>query len=183
VPDEVARRSCTFVAGGERRRCISRRWDLHRAFLRAFSSIHTHLYELSGGTIGARVRAAPVLVLTTRGRRSGKLRTTPLLYLTDGERLVVVASNGGAPRNPGWFFNLEAHPDAVVQVRREHRRVQARRATAEERDRYWRQLVAIYPAYESYRAKTSREIPLVVLEPRDRVTDRNDQKPSYSPDS
>jgi deazaflavin-dependent oxidoreductase (nitroreductase family) len=107
-----------------------------------------------------------VLLLTTRGRKTGKERTTPLLYIADGGSYVVVASNGGAPRHPAWFLNLQAEPDAVLQVRGDRHRVRARVAAPEERDRYWPQLDAIYRWYASYRKKTTREIPLVVLEPR-----------------
>jgi deazaflavin-dependent oxidoreductase (nitroreductase family) len=128
--------------------------------------IHIRLYRLSGGAIGGRIGRAPVLLLTTTGRKTGQRRTAPLLYLADGERLVVVASNGGAPRHPAWFLNLEATPQAEVQLRRDHRPVRGRQATAEERKSYWPQLVAIYRSYDSYQRRTSREIPVVVLEPR-----------------
>jgi deazaflavin-dependent oxidoreductase (nitroreductase family) len=137
-----------------------------RRLFRAFVKLHVRLYELTGGAVGSRVGRAPVLLLVHRGRTTGTLRTTPLLYLADGESLVVVASYGGAPRDPDWFRNLEANPDAEVQVRRERRPVRARRATAEERERYWPQLDAMYGQYASYRRRTDREIPLVVLEPR-----------------
>jgi deazaflavin-dependent oxidoreductase (nitroreductase family) len=128
--------------------------------------LHVRLYELTGGTVGGRVGRAPVLLLTTTGRRSGQPRITPLLYLEDGERLVVVASNGGHPRHPAWFLNLESGPDVDVQVRRGRRGMRARRATPEERAAYWPRLVAMWPSYESYQRRTSREIPVVVLEPR-----------------
>jgi deazaflavin-dependent oxidoreductase (nitroreductase family) len=128
--------------------------------------IHVRLYRLTGGGLGGRVGRAPVLLLTTTGRRTKRQRTTPLLYLADGDRLVVVASYGGAPQHPAWFLNLEATPDVEAQVRRDRRRVRARVATAEEREAYWPRLVAIYRYYDSYQRKTSREIPVVVLEPR-----------------
>ena len=109
---------------------------------------------------------APVLLLTTTGRKSGKSRTNPLLYLEDGDDLVVVASKGGAPEHPAWFLNLEAKPDVEVQVKREKRPVQARRATPEERERYWPKLTEMWEQYDSYQQKTSREIPVVILERR-----------------
>jgi deazaflavin-dependent oxidoreductase (nitroreductase family) len=128
--------------------------------------LHVRLYRLSGGRIGGHIGKAPVLLLTHRGRRSGTIRTTPLLYLSDGERIVVVASYGGAPRHPDWYLNLEAGPSAEIQTGQTRRPVTARTATPEERDRYWPQVVAMYSSYESYQRKTEREIPLVILEPR-----------------
>ena len=131
---------------------------------RAAVSVHVRLYRLSGGRIGGHIGKAPVLLLNHKGRRSGTIRTTPLLYLAAGERLVVVASYGGAPRHPDWYLNLETHPDVEVQTGKTHRSVRARTATPEERDRYWPQVVAMYHSYESYQRKTEREIPLVILE-------------------
>jgi deazaflavin-dependent oxidoreductase (nitroreductase family) len=129
-------------------------------------AIHVALYRLTGGRIGGRVYGAPVLLLTARGRKTGKARTTPLLYLQDGDRLVVVASKGGAPRHPAWFLNLAANPEVTVERGRERLAMRAREADDEERARYWPQVVAMYPGYEKYQQKTSRRIPLVVLEPR-----------------
>ncbi|MEX2420851.1 MAG: nitroreductase family deazaflavin-dependent oxidoreductase [Actinomycetota bacterium] len=139
---------------------------LLRKLTRPMGRIHVRLYRLSGGALGGRIGRAPVLLLTTTGRRTGQQRTTPLLYLADGDRLVVVASYGGAPRHPAWFLNLEATPDVVAQVRRDSRPVRAREATVEEREVYWPRLVAIYRYYDSYQRKTSRTIPVVILEPR-----------------
>jgi deazaflavin-dependent oxidoreductase (nitroreductase family) len=133
---------------------------------RILGGLHTKLYGLSGGAVGGHMGKAPVLLLTTTGRKTGKRRTNPLLYLEDGDDLVVVASKGGAPANPAWFLNLEADPDAVVQVKREQRRVRARRATPEERARLWPKVNEIWERYDSYQSKTTREIPLVILEPR-----------------
>jgi len=99
------------------------------------------------------------------GAKSGALRTSPLLYVPDGENLVMVASKGGFPKNPAWFHNLRANPVTYVQVDAERRRVRARVATAEERPHLWDLAVAVWPGYEDYRRRTDREIPLVVLEP------------------
>jgi deazaflavin-dependent oxidoreductase (nitroreductase family) len=129
-------------------------------------SLHVRLYRLTGGKVGGHIGRAPVLLLTHKGRRSGTIRTTPLLYITDGERLVVVASYGGAPKHPAWYLNLEANPSAEIQTGNTRRPVTARTATPEERTRYWPQVVAGYRSYESYQRKTEREIPLVILEPR-----------------
>jgi deazaflavin-dependent oxidoreductase (nitroreductase family) len=127
--------------------------------------LNRFLYELSGGAIGGSLGGAPVLLLTTIGRKSGKERTKPLLYLAGETGLVVVASYGGAPTHPAWFLNLEATPDVWVQIKRERRPMRARRATPEEREQLWPRVVDLYPSYESYQRRTTREIPVVVLEP------------------
>ena len=139
---------------------------LARRLFRVFVRANIVLYRWSGGAVGGRLRGAPVLLLTTTGRRSGLPRTTPLLYLVEGDALALVASNGGSPAHPAWFLNLEASPDVAVQVKRERRQMRARRAAPEERERLSPKLLALYPPYESYQRRTSREIPVVVLEPR-----------------
>ncbi len=128
-------------------------------------ALHVALYRATGGRVLGSFRGAPVLLLTTRGRKSGKARTTPLLYLQDGERLVVVASKGGAPKHPAWFLNLRSSPDVTVERGRERLALRAREADDEERERYWPQVVAMYAGYAGYQERTSRRIPLVVLEP------------------
>ena len=115
---------------------------------------------------------SPVLLLTTIGRKTGRRRTTPLLYLENGENMVVVASNGGAPKHPTWWLNLEANPEATVEVGRRKLRVRAEKAGGEERRRLWTRLVEMYPAYEDYQKRTTREIPVVVLCPQ-RYTSRS----------
>jgi deazaflavin-dependent oxidoreductase (nitroreductase family) len=106
-----------------------------------------------------------MLLVDHVGAKSGTLRTTPLLYIPDGENLILVASKGGFPKHPAWLHNLRAHPVTYVQVGSERRRVQAREATAGERPRLWKLADAVWPGYADYRARTDREIPLVVLEP------------------
>jgi deazaflavin-dependent oxidoreductase (nitroreductase family) len=106
------------------------------------------------------------LLLDHVGAKSGKLRTTPLVYMPDGENLLVVASKGGYPRDPGWMHNLRANPDTEVQIERVRRKVRAREASAEERDRLWPEAARYNPHWARYRKRTSREIPLVLLEPR-----------------
>ncbi len=120
--------------------------------------------RLSGGRLGGRVGRAPVLLLHHVGRRSGKARVSPLLYLADGDRLVIVASKGGTDRHPAWFHNLVANPDTTVEVGRERRRVKARQASEKERERFWPRLVEMYPSYATYQSHTDRLIPVVVLE-------------------
>jgi deazaflavin-dependent oxidoreductase (nitroreductase family) len=139
--------------------------SLGRAVRRVGGGLHIRLYRLLGGRAVGHVGKAPVLLLTTEGRKTGKARTVPLLYIEADEGLVVVASNGGAPTHPAWYLNLRANPKATAEVRREIHPVLARDATADERARFWPELVAVYRWYESYQTKTSREIPLVVLQP------------------
>lgn len=135
--------------------------------LRRLMGAHTAIYKWSRGRIGHRFPGLPpMLLLDHVGAKSGQARTSPLLYVLDGRNVVLVASKGGYPRNPAWFHNLKAHPDTEVQIGTERRRVHARLARAEERPGLWRKAVEAYPAYDDYQARTEREIPLVVLEPR-----------------
>ena len=106
-----------------------------------------------------------MLLLTTTGRKTGKQRTTPLLYLKDGDRLVLVASNGGAPKHPTWWLNLQARPEAEVQIGSKKIRVTARQADQEERNQLWSKVVAMYPDYANYQKRAEREIPVVILQP------------------
>lgn len=131
---------------------------------RTLGTAHRLLYRASGGRLGGRIWDLPVVLLTTRGRRSGKPRTTPLCALPDGDNLVIVASFGGLDEQPGWWRNLEAAPEASVQLGRSRHDVTARRATGEERDRLWAALTARAPGYLRYAELTEREIPVVVLE-------------------
>jgi deazaflavin-dependent oxidoreductase (nitroreductase family) len=135
-----------------------------RVLLSLVGSLHSALYRATGGRLFAKHKQAPILLLTTKGRKTGKMRTTPLIYSRDGDNIVVVASVGGAPQNPAWFHNLEGQK-AEVQIGREKQRFKARVAEGEERERLWAQMVAIWPAYAEYQKKTKREIPVVVLEP------------------
>jgi deazaflavin-dependent oxidoreductase (nitroreductase family) len=140
-----------------------RTWPL----LRQVMAGHTAVYRASRGMIGHRVPGfAPMLLLDHVGAKSGRRRTSPLVYGRDGENLVLVASKGGYPKNPAWFHNLMAHPDTTVQVGPKHIPVRAHAATAAERERLWALMVGVYRGYETYRQRTEREIPLVVLEPR-----------------
>jgi deazaflavin-dependent oxidoreductase (nitroreductase family) len=133
--------------------------------LKLFSRIHVFLYRASGGRIGGRFKAAPVLLLTTTGRKSGKQRTTPLLYGEDAGRYVIVASVGGAPKHPAWYLNLRDNRDAAIQVGGRRLAVHSETATPEERARLWTVMTQMYAPYDDYQAKTSREIPLVILTP------------------
>ncbi len=128
-----------------------------------FGPEHVRVYRETGGEHGYDWRGSTVLLLTTQGRRSGEPRTMPLIHRADGDRWVVVASKGGAPRNPLWFENLVSNPDATIQVRDEVIPVHASVAGGEERVRLWSLMTEAWPAYEDYQRKTEREIPVVVL--------------------
>jgi deazaflavin-dependent oxidoreductase (nitroreductase family) len=135
-----------------------------KLLLSIVGGLHTALYRATRGRVGGSMKKAPVLLLTTKGRKTGKIRTTPLLYGRDGDNLVLVASVGGAPTNPAWFHNLQGYK-AQVQIGGETRKVKARVAEGEERERLWQLMVGIWPDYAEYQKKTTRRIPVVVLEP------------------
>jgi len=131
--------------------------------------VHTFLYRRTGGRIGHDIPGVrgKMALLDHVGAKSGTKRTAPLLYVPDGENVVIVASKGGFPKHPAWFHNLKANPDTTVQVGGERRAVHARVATAEERERLWPEAVRMYRGYDDYQARSKgREIPLVILEPR-----------------
>ncbi len=139
----------------------SRRWRV----LDVLSTSNVWLYRVSGGRVGGRMGKAPVLLLHHVGRKTGRERVTPVLFLADGDRLVVVGSKGGAARDPVWVGNLMAHPRTTVEVARRRVAVQARMADDAERQSYWPRLVEIYPAFETYQRRTERRLPVVILEP------------------
>ena len=132
---------------------------------KAITSLHVALYRATGGRVLGRFRGAPMLLLTTTGRKTGQARTTPLLFVRDGEDFVVVASNGGMDWEPAWWLNLQANPITEIQVGRRVRRVRADRVGPEDRARLWPRLTRMYPAYEGYQRRVSREIALVRLRP------------------
>jgi F420H(2)-dependent quinone reductase len=137
---------------------------LRGAIERGGMTLHGHLYRHSRGWVGHRIPGGPrTLMLEHRGRKSGKLRRTPLLYLGDGEDLVIVASKGGSPTHPAWWLNLREMPETTVWLGRERRRVVPREAGGSERNRLWRRLVELWPDYERYQRRTDREIPVVIL--------------------
>jgi F420H(2)-dependent quinone reductase len=136
------------------------------AALRISGKLNVPLYRLSGGRVGGKVGCAPVLLLTSTGRRSGQQRTAPVLYLKDGERLVVIGSNAGNKKAPAWSLNLKFNPDAEVEVGRDHSLVRARVTEGEERAELWRKMNEQYAGFDAYDANTSRDIAVFVLEPR-----------------
>jgi deazaflavin-dependent oxidoreductase (nitroreductase family) len=125
---------------------------------------HIKAYVESNGRSGRRYSGKDALLLVTRGRKTGLLRRTALFYGKDDERYVVVASNGGSPLHPAWYLNLLADPRVQVQDGPETFVARARPASAEERPRLWAMMAAMFPGYEGFRQKTSREIPVVVIE-------------------
>ena len=137
---------------------------MKQLIFKVVGAIHGRLYRASGGKVGGTMKGVPILLLSVRGRKSGKLRTTPLMYTRDGDHLVLIASKGGDPRHPAWYLNLQGQ-EAEVQIGGEHRRVRARDAEGEERERLWAEMVALWPSYADYQQKTTRRIPVVVLEP------------------
>lgn len=138
---------------------------LRRRAFGAFVTTHVAAYRLTGGRIGGSFRGVDTLLLDHVGRRSGKRRTNPLLYVTDGDDLVIVASKGGSHRHPAWWLNLRDSPRTMIQVGGRRREVIARQADPDEKERLWPRLVEIWPDYETYQRRTSREIPVIVLSP------------------
>ena len=138
---------------------------MNRALIKLFSAAHAFSYRLSGGRVGRRIAGGPVLLLTTTGRKSGKRRTAPLLYLEDGENIVIVASNGGNDQHPAWWPNLKQNPEAQVQIGKTSRRVRAARADEQEWARLWPLLLEMYGPYQEYQDTTQRKIPVVILRP------------------
>lgn len=133
--------------------------------MKYFARAHIGLYRRTNGRLGAKLLWFPAALVTTTGRKSGQLRTTPTLYLRDGERVILPASFGGRDANPGWYRNLKANPKVHIQIRGEHLELVARDATDEERKHYWPRLIRMYPPYRGYRQAADRVIPLVVCEP------------------
>ena len=135
------------------------------------SRANTKIYKLTGGRVGSKWRVgagfkepAPVILLTAMGRKSGKPRTVPLLYLRDGANVVVVASQGGMASNPAWYHNVKANPDVSVQEGRKTVAMRAREADDQERARLWPKLVEVYADFDNYAAWTERKIPVIICE-------------------
>ena len=136
-----------------------------KSVMRFFLSIYIGMYRLTKGRFGGSMAGLGVLLLTTTGRKTGKIRTTPLGYIRDNENYVIIASNAGADSNPGWYFNVQNDPKVTIQVNDQEMKVTAKTADPDTRKRLWAQLVKISPRYGGYETKTSREIPMVILAP------------------
>jgi len=136
------------------------------SMLRALGKLNVPVYRLTRGRLLGKVGRAPVLLLTSTGRRSGQPRTAPVLYLADGERVIVIGSNAGNTRAPAWSHNLKANPDAEIEIRGARRQVRARVAEGEERAELWRRMNEQYEGFDDYERQTARDIAVFVLEPR-----------------
>jgi proline iminopeptidase len=130
-----------------------------------FGQEHVRRYRETSGEVGhVWKRGSKTLLLTTQGRKTGNATTTPLIYAEDGDKYVIVASKGGAPKHPGWYRNLAKHPDVQVQVKDDVFAARARTAKGDERERLWQLALQQWPDYDAYQTRTEREIPVVVLE-------------------
>ena len=130
------------------------------------SKAQTWLFKTTGGKLGNKfLRGAEVGILTTTGRKSGEPRDSPLLFLQEGRRIVLVASQGGRSTNPMWYLNLKANPKVTFQTKQGTLALTAREATDAERDEYWPKLDAMYPDFVDYRSHTDRKIPIILLDP------------------
>ncbi|MBM4527910.1 nitroreductase family deazaflavin-dependent oxidoreductase [Rhodococcus hoagii] len=135
------------------------------------SKTNVKLYRATGGRLGGKWRVGsafpwgiPVCLLTTTGRKSGQPRVSPLLFLEDGDRVVLVASQGGLPKNPMWYLNIRANPEVTIQIKSRIRTMRARVATDEERAELWPRLVDMYADFDNYQSWTDRQIPVVICE-------------------
>jgi deazaflavin-dependent oxidoreductase (nitroreductase family) len=142
------------------------------AIIRAMTHVNVSLYRATGGVLGGTWRMgaawknpAPVCLFTTIGKKSGEPRTAALLYMPDGDRVIVVASRGGLPKNPLWYGNVKANPDVTIQIKKSVRKYHAREANEAERAELWPRLVAFYADFDKYAAWTERVIPVVICEP------------------
>jgi len=136
------------------------------SWLKATGKLNVPIYRLSRGRIFGNIGTAPVLLLTSTGRRSGQKRTAPVVFLTDHDRYIVIGSNAGNERTPAWSYNLQANADAEIELRGTRKLVRARVADGDERAELWRKVNEMYEGFDDYDAKTSRDIAVFVLEPR-----------------
>ena len=150
------------------RKSTARDEKIVNLFAPLIGRIDRWIYRVTGGNRKFRILGrgkAEALLLTTIGRKSGLRRTTPLLYLQDGDNIVLVASKGGMPHHPLWYLNLQANPGVEVEIGTKKISMAARQANAEEKTRLWPQLVEIYPSYAAYQTLTDRDIPVLILTP------------------
>lgn len=144
---------------------MAKKTALQRTMVRRLMKLAVLLYRRSGGRIGGTLKGAPVLLLSTTGRKSGKTWTTPLIYQHDEQRLIVIASNAGCDKHPSWWLNLRSTPRAVVELGRNKIEVTASEASDATRDRLWALMAAVHPGYNDYTTRTTRRLPVVVLDP------------------
>jgi deazaflavin-dependent oxidoreductase (nitroreductase family) len=135
-------------------------------FIKIMTALNIWVFRATGGRVGGHfARGAPVCLVTMKGRKSGATRTVALIYLGDGENVVLVASKGGMAKHPIWYLNLVANPRCTVELGRTKREMVARTASAAEKQALWPRLLAVYRDYDDYQARTERDIPVVILEP------------------
>jgi F420H(2)-dependent quinone reductase len=134
-------------------------------FIKWMARANTWIYKRTNGKLGGTMQKAPVALLTTTGRKTGEPRVSPLIFVRDGDRVVLVASRGGSDKHPLWYLNLKADPKVSVQIKNEVLHLRARDASAEERAEYWPKLAAEYPPLDDYKTWTDRVIPLVICDP------------------
>ena len=139
--------------------------SMNKTLMKVIGIMHTSLYKMSGGKLTRNMRGSEVVLLTTKGRKSGKQRTTPLFGLADGENWTVIASQGGHHEHPNWYLNLRDNPEVALQVGSETMRMRAETAEGTERARLWKNMAAMYDGYDEYQKLTTRVIPVVVLKP------------------
>ena len=140
-------------------------WHIPNAVVQAADKITQILYQATGGLLGEKQLHYSMLLLHTTGRKSGKKRTHTLLYIHDGENLVICASNNGSPRPPAWYLNIQANPRVHIQHGRTRREVIAETASPSERERLWQALLKVRPQFADYQKATERIFPLVLLKP------------------
>jgi deazaflavin-dependent oxidoreductase (nitroreductase family) len=136
-----------------------------KVMMQLFIGFAVFLYRLTGGIVGGKMGSGNVLLLDSVGRKSGKARTTPVMYIRDGNNYVVTASAGGAPVNPGWYYNLTASPHTRIQVMGQKIDVSVEEAKGDKREQLWSKLIAENPQFKGYETKTTRKIPMLVLKP------------------
>lgn len=162
TPFVVRRGSRGKPDGMDLLRIADRSWPV----LGRLMGAHASIYRATNGRIGGRLPGLPALLLLDHvGAKSGQKRTSPLVYMRDGDDFLLVAAKGGHPKDPGWVHNLRVHPESTIQIGRERIAVRAREATPEERERLWPEAIDYNPLWGKYRQRTSREIPLVLLTP------------------
>jgi F420H(2)-dependent quinone reductase len=138
-------------------------------FMKWMAKGNTWIYQRSNGKLGGTFQKAPVALLTTTGRKTGEPRVSPLLYLREGDRVILGASRGGSDKNPLWYLNLKANPKVSVQIKDETLSLTARDASEAERKQYWPKMVAMYPSFDDYQSWTDRVIPIVICDPAPNV--------------
>lgn len=136
-----------------------------KIFIRMFLALHVFIYRLTGGKVMGAFGPNPILLLDTMGRKSGKLRTTPLMYTRNGDNYIIAASNGGADSHPAWYHNLKGNPKTTIQVKGDKINVTAQEAPSKERNRLWPLFTAKAPQFKAYEQKTKRQIPMFILRP------------------